>query len=73
LLAVAPWFASKLYSDRDVDARDVRRSEVLEVLDWQRLAEVAEDMRDSRMNNRRYQQFLHSYREYRREYRPCGD
>ncbi len=65
--------ASKLYSDRDVDARDVRRSEVLEVLDWQRLAEVADDMRDSRMNDRRYQQFLHSYREYRREYRPCGD
>lgn len=63
---------SKLYSERDSDAQDVRRPEVLEVLDWARLAEVAEDLRDSKMNDRRYGQFLHNYQEYRREYGPCA-
>lgn len=65
--------ASKLYSERDSDAHDVRRPEVLAMVDWVRLAEVAEDMRDSRMNDRRYEQFLHNYREYRRECGPCDD
>jgi len=64
--------ASKLYSERDSDAQDVRRPEVLEMLDWARLAEVAEDLRDSKMNDRRYGQFLHNYQEYRKEYRPCA-
>ena len=64
--------ASKLYSERDSDAQDVRRPEVLEMLDWARLAEVAEDLRDSKMNDRRYGQFLHNYREYRKEYGPCA-
>jgi hypothetical protein len=45
--------ASKLYSERDADAQDVRRPEVLEMMDWARLAEVAEDLRDSKMNDRR--------------------
>lgn len=65
--------ASKLYSERDSDSQYVRRPEVLETLDWERLAEVAEDMRDSKMNDRRYGQFLHNYREYRQEYGPCDD
>lgn len=65
--------ASKLYSERDSDAQDVRRPEVLEMLDWARLAEVAEDMRNSMMNERRYQQFLYNYQEYRREHEPCDD
>jgi hypothetical protein len=64
--------ASKLYSERDSDAHDVRRPEVLEMLDWARLAEVAEDLRDSKMNDRRYGQFLHNYQEYRKEYGPCA-
>jgi hypothetical protein len=64
--------ASKLYSERDSDARDVRRPEVLEMLDWARLAEVAEDLRDSKMNDRRYGQFLHNYGEYRKEHGPCA-
>jgi len=65
--------ASKLYSERDSDAQDVRRPEVLKMLDWTRLAEVAEDMRNSMMNERRYQQFLYNYQEYRREHEPCDD
>lgn len=65
--------ASKLYSERDSDAQDVRRPEVLAMLDWTRLAEVVEDMQDSRMNDRRYEQFLCNYREYRQEYGPCDD
>ena len=64
--------ASKLYSERDSDAQDVRRPEVLEMLDWARLAEVAEELPDSKMNDRRYGQFLHNYQEYRKEYGPCA-
>ncbi|TDB37685.1 MAG: hypothetical protein D9V44_06375 [Actinobacteria bacterium] len=63
--------ASKLHSERDSDAQDVRRPEVLEMLDWERLVEVVEDMRDSKMNDRRHSQFLHNYREYRQECGPC--
>jgi hypothetical protein len=63
--------ASKLYSDRETDARDIRRPEVLRALDWERLAEVATDMQASMMNERRYEQFLHHYREYRKEHGPC--
>lgn len=63
--------ASKLYSDRDSDANDVRRPEVLEQLDWALLAEVIDDMRGSMMNERRYRQLLHNYEEYREEHEPC--
>ena len=63
--------ASKLYSDRDTDAHDIRRPEVLEKLDWRRLDEVANDMQGSKMNDRRYEQFLHNYRKYRQKYGPC--
>jgi hypothetical protein len=63
--------ASKLYSDRERDAHDIRRPEVLRALDWERLAEVATDMQASMMNERRYEQFLHHYREYRKEHGPC--
>lgn len=64
--------ASKLYSDRDSDALDIRRPEVLAMLDWRRLAEVVDDMRGSKMNERRYEQMLHNYRAYRQECGPCG-
>ena len=30
-------------------------------------------MRNSMMNERRYQQFLYNYQEYRREHEPCDD
>jgi len=63
--------ASKLYSDRGTDAHDIRRPEVLEELDWKRLDEVANDMQGSKMNDRRYEQFLHNYRQYRQECGPC--
>lgn len=63
--------ASKLHSDRDTDRADVRRPEVLSALDWNMLAEVAEDMRASSLNERRYRLFLRNYSEYREEFRPC--
>ena len=65
--------ASKLHSERDVDAHDVRRPEVLEMLDWARLAEVVDDMRGSEMNDRRYRQFLHNYEKYKQECEPCDN
>jgi len=64
--------ASKLYSDRPSDELDVRRPEVLEALDWERLDHVAADMERSRMNDRRYSQFLYNYEAYRKEHGPCG-
>jgi hypothetical protein len=64
--------ASKLHSDRDTDRADVRRPEVLSALDWDRLAEVAEDMRASSLNERRHRLFLYNYGEYREELGPCG-
>lgn len=63
--------ASKLYSERAIDASDVRRPEVLAVLDWDRLAEVIADMAGSRLIERRHRQLLHNYDSYRKEYGPC--
>lgn len=63
--------ASKLYSQRPTDVTDVRRPEVLEALDWDLLAEVAADMEASRLNDRRYRQFLENYEAYRKEFGPC--
>jgi hypothetical protein len=63
--------ASKLHSPRDVDAMDVRYPEVLEALDWDRLAEVVDDMADSRLNDRQHGEFMHSYQQYREEFGPC--
>lgn len=65
--------ASKLYSERPSDKRDIRRPEVLKALDWERLEHVAADMHDSKMNDRRHAQFLHNYHAYRQEYGPCDD
>jgi len=64
--------ASKLHSERDTDRADVRRSEVLAALDWGRLAEVAEDMHASSLNERRYRRFVDNYEEYSEAYGPCG-
>ena len=61
--------ASKLYSDRAVDASDVRRPEVLAALDWDRLAEVIADMAGSALIERRHRQLLHNYDVYLKE---CG-
>lgn len=63
--------ASKLYSGRGVDAMDVRRPEVLETLDWEVLAEVVEDMADSRLSDRAHEESLATYEAYRKEYAPC--
>jgi len=62
--------ASKLHSDRQSDAVDVRRPGVLAALDWNRLAAVAEEMRGSSLNERGYRLFLDNYERYREECRP---
>ena len=65
--------ASKLHSDRETDAADVRRPEVLEALDWDLLAAVVADMEGSKLVERRHQGFLHNYEAYRKEFGPCDD
>ena len=63
--------ASKLHSDRESDAVDVRRPGVLAAMDWGRLAAVVGEMRDSSLNERRYRLFLDNYESYREECGPC--
>ncbi len=63
--------ASKLYSARATDASDVRRPEVLAVLDWDRLAEVVADMAGSKLIERRHRQLLDNHGSYRKEFGPC--
>lgn len=65
--------ASKLHSNRLTDDADVRRPEVLAVLDWKRLAEVVADMDGSKMVERRHREFLLAYESYREEFGPCAD
>ena len=60
-----------LQAPRELVDLNIRRPEVLEELDWKRLDEVANDMQGSKMNDRRYEQFLHNYRQYRQECGPC--
>ena len=63
--------ASKLCSPRPQDAMDIRGPEVLTAVNWDRLAEVAEEMRLNMLNEQRYQEFVFSYDAYREECRPC--
>ena len=62
---------SKLYSNRDPDAADIREPAVLESLNWDLLAAAVKDSELSRLSGRRYQEMLHSYDEYRKECGPC--
>jgi len=63
--------ASKLHSDRPTDHSDVRRPEVLQTLDWDRLASIVREMRESTLVERRYREFLTNYEAYRKECGPC--
>src|SRR5574340_522954 len=63
--------ASKLYSERERDSLDIRRPEVLDALDWNRLADVVNDMGDGVLIERRYRELLRDYSAYRKEFGPC--
>jgi len=63
--------ASKLNSDRASDASDVRKPDVLAALDWAKLAEVAGEMHDSSLNERRYRVFRQNLEKYAKECGPC--
>lgn len=63
--------ASKLYSDRPTDYSDVRRPEVLGALDWNLLATAIEEMRGSRLIDRRYREMLANYEACAKECKTC--
>lgn len=63
---------SKLYSDRDVDAEDIRLPEVLEAVDWDRLESAVHEARMSSLIERRYNEMLARYEAYREECGSCG-
>ena len=64
---------SKLYSNRDTDASDIREPDVLSTLDWKRLAKAVQEAEMSRLGDRRYRDMLHNYEAYREECGPCAD
>lgn len=64
---------SKLHSNRTTDEVDVRRPEVLAALDWDLLADVVADTEYSKLVERRHQEFLRNYAEYRKEFGPCDN
>lgn len=66
---------AKLYSDRDTDRQDVISTDVLAMLDWDKLEHLATDedeAKASALNDRSYRQFRANYDEYAKRYRPCG-
>lgn len=64
---------AKLHSPRDQDAEDIRDPELLEMLDWERLDELADEMGRQVFIERRHKEFRISYEQYREECSPCGD
>lgn len=66
---------AKLYSYRDTDYADITDPSLLQALDWERLHYLAvseEETMQSALNPRRYQEFLDSFYQYERRFRPCG-
>lgn len=63
---------AKLYSFRGIDHQDITHPTVLENLDWELLHHLAMDEAQmSALNEFRYREFLDSFLEFEREYRPC--
>lgn len=63
---------AKLYSYRDRDYEDISSPEVLKHINWDilhHLATAEDEAHASAMNERCYQDFLKSYREYERKFR----
>ncbi len=56
---------AKLYSFRDKDLQDITDKKVLAAVDWEKLKHfAAEEARDSALNERSYNEFLFSYKNY---------
>lgn len=67
---------AKLYSHRDTDYMDIISPDVVNQLDWdllRRLATADDEARSSTLNERGYQEFLNSFYDYERRFRPCKD
>lgn len=62
---------SKLYSNRDTDASDVREADVLAALDWNRLASAVKEAELSKIGDSSYRDMLYNYEVYRKEFGPC--
>jgi hypothetical protein len=65
--------ASKLCSGREVDELDIRKPEVLKVLDWDKLDGIIKDMEHSVLSSRTYKTLLFNYGEYVKEYQKCAN
>lgn len=67
---------AKLYSHRDTDHMDITSPDVVNLLDWDllhRLATADDEAKSSALNERSYKEFLDSFYDYERRFRPCRD
>ena len=65
---------AKLYSYRDTDHKDITSPDVVNQLDWDLLHHLAtadDEAMSSALNERSYKEFLDSFYEYERRFRPC--
>jgi hypothetical protein len=65
---------AKLYSFRATDHADITDPAIVQNLDWELLHHLAVDdgeAHSSALNETRYQEFLQTFYEYERSYRPC--
>ena len=67
---------AKLFSNRGTDHMDLESPEVIAALDWDKLARLANDdneVKINALNDRNYADFKANYDEYARRFKPCGN
>ena len=65
---------AKLFSNRSTDHMDIESPEVIAALDWDKLARLANDdneVKINALNDRNYADFKANYDEYVRRFNPC--
>lgn len=67
---------AKLYSYRPTDREDITSPTVVNAIDWEKLRFLATsegEAKASALNETRYKEFLYSFEEYERRFRPCDN
>lgn len=59
---------SKLCAGRDTDIRDITDPKILAALDWPKLDELAQEIKECLLSDRQISQFSYDYEEYKRRY-----
>ena len=67
---------AKLCSYRPTDREDITSPTVVNAIDWEKLRFLATsegEAKASALNETRYKEFLYSFEEYERRFRPCDN